>query len=144
MKEDTNALDIASLTNRDFEILSTFWQTEKPLTASEVFKLNPDTTMNTVHAVLRKLFRKNFLEIADIVYSGTVLCRSYRPAISADDYALLKITSDYKAYGKNITKTSLVAALLDCEQDPQQMQKDINSLEELLQKYKDELAQRSN
>lgn len=136
--------DISNLTNRELEILNTLWNSPKPLTASEIFKLNTDTTMNTIQAVLRKLLRNEFIEVADIVYSGTVLCRSYKASVSANDYALSKITSDYETYGKDITKTSLVAALLDCEPDSQKVQEDIEHLEALLAEYKRNIAQRSN
>jgi len=131
--------DISKLTKRDLDILNTLWNSPKPLTASEIFKENTDTTMNTIQAVLRKLLRNELIEVADIVYSGTVLCRSYKTTITANDYALLKITSDYQTFGKNITKSSLVAALLDCEQDSTKMQEEIEDLETLLAEYKKNL-----
>ena len=129
-------LNINHLTNRDLEILNTLWNSPTPLTASEIFKINTDTTMNTIQAVLRKLLRNEFIEVADIVYSGTVLCRSYKPAISSNDYALSRITADYETYGKNISKTSLVAALLDSESDAAKVKEDIEHLEKLLAEYK--------
>ncbi len=134
--KDTKKYDISRLTNRDLDILNTLWNSNKPLTASEIFKLNAGITMNTIQAVLRKLLRKELIEVADIVYSGTVLCRSYKASMSANDYAISKITFDYETYGKDVTKTSLVAALLDCEQDSAKMKEEIEHLETLLAEYK--------
>ena len=130
---------IAALTKRDLDILNTLWNSEKSLTASEICQLNDDITMNTIQAVLRKLLKNNLIEVADIVYSGTVLCRSYRPVISSGDYALAKLTTDYQNFGKEVSKSSLVAALLDSENNPEQRKSDIEHLEMLLEKYKQNL-----
>lgn len=35
---------------------------------------------------VKSLLKENFVEISDIVYSGTVLTRSYRPAVKIGDY----------------------------------------------------------
>ena len=38
------------------------------------------------------------VEVADIVYSGTVLSRSYRPTITSEEFAVQELTSDYLAF----------------------------------------------
>lgn len=130
-----------TITNRDLDILNILWESPEPLTASEICQKNNDLTMNTIQAVLRKLLRNGFIEVADVVYSGTVLCRSYRPVMSSDEFALSKITADYKTYGKNLCKTSLVASLLDIEDNPRQIMADIQDLENLIAEYKKKIPQ---
>ena len=49
--------------------------------ASEIVKTGTDLNINTVQAALRSLIKKNYIEVAEIVYSGTVLTRSYRAVV---------------------------------------------------------------
>ncbi len=130
---------LSQLTNRELDIMKILWNAEKPMTALEICHSIEDTTMNTIQAVLRKLLRTNYIAVADIVYSGTVLCRSYKAAVTSDTFALAKITDDYQTYGKTITKSSVVAALLDSEGDAQQKLADIKHMEKLLAEYKKNL-----
>ena len=60
------------LTSREIDILNILWENEKPLIASEIADARSDLTINTVQAVLRKLLKYQLVEVADIVYSGTV------------------------------------------------------------------------
>lgn len=63
----------SKLTSREVDIMNILWASEKPLIASEIADSRPDLTVNTVQAVLRKLLKYQLIEVADIVYSGTVL-----------------------------------------------------------------------
>ena len=69
-----------ALTNREMDILSILWSSEKPLTVAEIVDASNGTLKaNTVQAVVKLLLNRNLVEVCDIVYSGTVLCRNYRP-----------------------------------------------------------------
>ena len=74
------------LTGREKDILSILWNSEKGLIASEVVKERDDLTINTVQAVLKKLLRRNLIEVDQIVYSGTVLSRSYKPTLTEAEF----------------------------------------------------------
>ena len=87
------------LTSREVDIMNILWTSGKPLIASEIADCRPDLTINTVQAVLRKLLKYQLVEVADIVYSGTVLSRSYRPTITSEEFAVHEVTSDYLAFG---------------------------------------------
>ena len=76
------------ITNRELEIMQLLWHADHPLIASEIATLKPDLTINTVQAVLRNLLKYKYIEVADIVYSGTVLTRSYRPLITEQDFGV--------------------------------------------------------
>lgn len=132
-----------SLTNRDLDILTVLWNSSKSMTASEITSANPDLKINTVQAVLRKLLKNNVIEVSDIVYSGTVLSRSYAPKISRKDFALFKLTSEYHNLGKDLSKASLVASLLDTESDEEKVQNDIIQLKEMLDHYKKNISKES-
>ena len=106
-----------SLTKRDLDVLNILWESDDPKTAAQIVKAGPELTMNTVQAVLRKLLKNKLVEIAEIVYSGTVLTRSYKPIISQEDFLLHKMTSEYQSLRKKISKVSILSALLDTEED---------------------------
>ena len=67
------------ITKKQLEIMKILWSSDKPLIASEILKRNDSLNINTVQACLRALVNKQFIKVADIVYSGTVLTRSYTP-----------------------------------------------------------------
>lgn len=125
-----------SLTRRDLDVLNILWESDDPKTAAQIVKAGPELTMNTVQAVLRKLLKNKLVEIAEIVYSGTVLTRSYKPIISQEDFLLHKMTSEYQSLRKKISKVSILAALLDTEKDGERIDQDLADIEELVQNYR--------
>lgn len=66
------------LTKRQEDVMNILWDAKEPIIASEIVKTGTDLNINTVQAALRSLIKKNYIEVAEIVYSGTVLTRSYR------------------------------------------------------------------
>ena len=132
-----NLFDISSkLTRRDLDILSVLWDSEKPLTASEIVAANPALNKNTVQPVLRKLLKNELVQVADIVYSGTVLSRSYIRSISRQQLSLYRLSSEYRQLEKDVSKASFVSFLLKTEENQEKFQKDLRELEELLESYK--------
>lgn len=129
----------SKLTSREVDIMNILWASEKPLIASEIADSRPDLTVNTVQAVLRKLLKYQLIEVAEIVYSGTVLSRSYRPTITSEEFALHEVTSDYLAFQKTLSKPLLVSALLDTEKDPVKTRETIDELQKMLDEYKKKL-----
>lgn len=124
------------LTKRDVEILSILWNSNRSMTASEISESSPGLSVNTVQAVLRKLLKNKLIEIENIVYSGTVLARSYIPLITAQDYALAKLAMDYQKFEKQISKGAVLVTLLDLENDPQKNSEEAQELEKILEEYK--------
>ena len=120
------------LTSREVDIMNILWTSGKPLIASEIADCRPDLTINTVQAVLRKLLKYQLVEVADIVYSGTVLSRSYRPTITSEEFAVHEVTSDYLAFEKTLSKPLLVSALLDTEEDPVKARESIDELQKII------------
>lgn len=124
-----------NLTKRDLDVMHVLWDSEEPKTAAMIVKARPDLTMNTVQAVLRKLLNNNFIEVADIVYSGTVLSRSYRNAISQTEYTLQKMTCEYQSLKNKPSKASILKALLDAENDKEIVKQDIEEIRKFLEDY---------
>ena len=124
------------LTGREMDIMNILWNSQKPLIASEIAEYRSDLTINTVQAVIRKLLKYQLIEVADIVYSGTVLSRSYKPSISSEEYAVHEVTSDYLAFQKCLSKPKLVSALLDTEESTDKALTTIDELQKMLIEYK--------
>lgn len=126
----------SNLTKRDLEVMTILWSGEGPKTASLIVKDNPDLTMNTVQAVLRKLLKDKLIKVADIVYSGTVLTRSYEPVISQEKFWLQKLVADYREISSKVSKADIVAALLDTIKDTEKIKEDISEIDDVLDSYK--------
>ena len=77
---------MGELKKRQLEVMDVLWEADEPMIASEIVKAREDLNVNTVQAALRSLVKKNYIEVADIVYSGTVLSRRYKTLITKEDY----------------------------------------------------------
>lgn len=78
---------LPKISKRERDVMVTFWRESEGLTASGIAEKGDGLSINTVKVVLKGLMKKGYIEINDIVYSGTVLTRSYKPVISAEKYA---------------------------------------------------------
>lgn len=124
------------ITPKEKDILEELWDSDTPLLASDIPKLNPTLSISTVQLALRNLLSKNIIEVANIVYSGTVLSRSYQPIISREDFFI----NSFKNVDKTISTQNIVATLLKHEKNEANT---IKELEKLLTERKKQLAQES-
>lgn len=122
--------NITILTARELDVLEVLWTSKNSLLASDIIKLKPSLSISSVQLSLRNLLKKDIIEIAEIVYSGTVLSRSYRPLLSKQELMNRNIISQFKNIDKNMSTTSIVATLLQHEKNEEKVLKE---LEELLQ-----------
>lgn len=132
------------LTGREMDILNILWQAEQPLVASEIAKWDDTLTINTVQATLRKLLKKELVEVADIVYSGTVLSRSYRPTEASRNLAIQEFSSQFRSFHKMIPIPKFVASLLGQETNATIALEEIEHLEEVIAKEKERILKRNN
>lgn len=138
-------LSSVKLTNRELEIMSILWNCETPLMASEIVKLGNELTINTVQAVLKKLLARNYIQIADIGYSGTVLSRSYKPTLTADEYEMNKMLDSYhRMADKSNGMSRFVATLLEEEKNTSQLLSEIEELETILKSKKEDLSKQGD
>jgi predicted transcriptional regulator len=124
-----------NLTKREKEIMEVLWASPKSLVASEIAKEGGGMSLNTVQAILRKLLKNGLIKVNEIVYSGTVLSRSYIPTISPEKFEIQRLLSEQK----DITTSRFVATMLEQEQEPEKMLNEINELETLLKAKRKEL-----
>ncbi|MFA9377332.1 MAG: BlaI/MecI/CopY family transcriptional regulator [Lachnotalea sp.] len=107
---------IKNLSTREVDVLEVFWVANKPLISSEISKYNPSLTKGTIQSIIKSLTQKKLIKVDEIVYSGTVLARSYIPLINANEYAQIKICNDVKNFSKHISKTNVIAALIESDE----------------------------
>ena len=119
------------ITNRELEIMQFLWHADHPLIASEIAAMKPDLTVNTVQSVLRNLLKHKYIEVAEIVYSGTVLTRSYRPLITEQDFGIDQVINDFHSF-RGLSVSHLVASLLN---EPVSSS-EIDELEEVIRKQR--------
>ena len=119
------------ITNRELEIMQLLWHADHPLIASEIAAMKPDLTVNTVQSVLRNLLKHKYIEVAKIVYSGTVLTRSYRPLITEQEFGVNQVIRDFHSF-QGLSVSHLVAGLLN---EPVSAS-EIDDLESIIQKQR--------
>lgn len=126
------------LTEREMDVMRILWESKNPLVASDITKINESLSNNTVQAVVRKLLEKGYIKVADIVYSGTVLTRSYTPTISKKELMVQQFVSQFRKEEVDVPIPGLVATLLKHEKNEKEV---IEQLEELLEERKKSLNQ---
>ena len=120
-----------TLSPRQLQVMETLWDASEGKTASAIVKSNSDLQINTVQAALRSLVAKKYIEVGDIVYSGTVLSRRYVPVVSRDEYLEMSCRQLSELSGP-----SLVFANFINEETDRGV---LDELEEMIQKRKKEL-----
>lgn len=136
MRSKNNPENSYELSKRELDVMNVFWAQEGAVIASDIPKVNGSLSINTVQAVIKKLIQKNYLKVDEIVYSGTVLTRSYLPVVTADEYAKRQIQTDASFLNKYTNKIGVIEALLDAEEDEAQL---LNDLEALVKERKKNL-----
>lgn len=125
------------ITKREKDILKLLWKSSKPLTASELAKCSGEISISTTQTSLKNLMKKGLVEVADIVYSGTVLSRSYKPSLSSTQYEIQKLISNFRQIAnEDLSTSSFVATLLEQEKDSRKALKEIEDLEKMLMQKK--------
>lgn len=117
---------------RELDVMNVLWEERKPLTAKEIAARNPALSINTVQAVLKALLKRGYIKVADIVYSGTVLTRSYETILTADDYMAYQIT---EGTGKHSSLKGIMVALMKRESNEGET---LDKLECLLKEYRND------
>ena len=131
---------MTKLTNREYDILKILWTSEDALTASGISEQGDGISINTVQATLKKLLKRDLIHVDQIVYSGTVLSRAYRPSVSQEDFELKRYVNNMKRIqGNDFSCSQFVASFLGQESNRQKIRQEIDQLELLLAQKKQEL-----
>ncbi|MCI9161028.1 penicillinase repressor [Anaerotruncus sp. X29] len=122
------------MSRREMEVMTLLWKSDTPYLASEIARIS-STSINTVNVVLKNLLNAGMIEIADIVHSGTVLSRRYRPNVDPEVYTTELFIKQFKDISPKLPTTQIVSRLLEEDVD----RKTIDELEELVHQHREKL-----
>lgn len=126
----------SKMTGKEKDVLELLIKSDQSLTATEIVDLDTRLNINTVQSVLRSLLKKELIKIAEIVYSGKVLCRSYEPTPLARESSLKAFTHQYNSLKRSIPIPRIFSALIDDDIDDMAI---IDELEGMLAQKKEQL-----
>ncbi len=134
-------MNLYILSAKEKEVMSALWNSTASMTGAEICK-NNNLNINTVQAALKKLLKVGYVEVKDIVYSNTVLTRSYVSKVTPDEYASIQLEEYYRSSGKKKSLTNIVSYLLNEEENQAEQIKALKKLltarEKLLKEGDDE------
>ena len=118
------------MNRREIDILYIMWNAGKPLMASEI--ANSELTLPTVHTTLKRMLKKNMVEVVSFAKSGKVYGRCYQPTMGLKEYELDKLSKDFKSkMCQEITISGLTEILLE-DLDGDALLKELEQLEQLI------------
>lgn len=128
-----------NLPDREVEILYVMWNAGKPMMASEIAEADEELKLATVHTTLKRMLKKNLIEVVDFAKSGKVFGRCYQPTICLKEFELGKFANEFrKKQSKDITASNLVATLLE-DEDSSRALEELDELERMIQKKRENL-----
>lgn len=125
---------------REIDILYTIWDAGRPLMASEM--ASEELKLATVHTTLKRMLRKNLLEVVGFAKSGNVFGRCYQPTFTMKEFELDMLSTAFKNRRcKEITIANYIAELLN-RMEPEEALKMLDELEETVKELRKEIASR--
>lgn len=129
-----------NLTYLELSIMQVLWTSGTPLTASEIVKQKTELKLPTVQRLLKTLLAEKYIEVADIVSSGKVLARRYRPTFNSEDYLQHEFNTYIPLIHNKVSfSKGIVAALLNNTEEDESV---IEELERFIDQRKSELEKR--
>ena len=106
-------MDSLTLTKSEKEIMDLLWNTDRPLTASEIVNLTPERTWKKsyIHLLINSLLSKQLIKPDALARTGRNFGRTFAAAMTSEEYAVLQITNNRNFSPDSIPP--LVSALLD-------------------------------
>ena len=126
---------MARLNPRELDVLNILWSTDKEMTSTDIVNEMRGLTQSTVIAVLRKLAKDGFVEVAGVTHSGKVLSRTYRPTESSKEYITQHFTEDYASFNNVISQSDMCAAILQINSTPEKTKSEISKLKSIIADY---------
>lgn len=121
-----------ALSPRQLEVMEILWKAGRGMTASEI-KSESSMAINTVQASLRSLVSKKYIEVGQIVYSGTVLSRSYVPVVTREEYLDFSCKRLSEFSSSSLVMASLIGSAYDTDV--------LDEIEAMIAKRKKELEE---
>ena len=123
------------LSKSENEVMELLWNTNIPLTASEIVNQSPKKTWKTsyVHLLLNSLLKKEMIKVAGIKQTTKNFARTFEAAVTKEEYMIIEMKKQEAMSPRALPY--LISTLIQDTSDPEL----IKELEEMIQKRKDEL-----
>ena len=122
------------LTPKATDVLNILLASPTPLTASQIANMDDQLNINTIQNVLRSLMKAEYISVADIVYSGTVLCRCYTTTPKAQLECVQTFAAQFDRLHKVVPLPTIFSALLDVAEDRTALVREFEKLVQLEKK----------
>ncbi|MBR1535083.1 MAG: BlaI/MecI/CopY family transcriptional regulator [Ruminococcus sp.] len=82
---------IKHMTNSEEQVMRLLWQSDRPLSCTEITELSVDKTWKDsyVHSLIKSLIKKGIVKIDSFELVSRSYARKFAPRISYDEYVLL-------------------------------------------------------
>lgn len=127
------------MNQRELDVLNILWEHEKPMSLANILNVRPDLIKSTVAAILAKLLKEKLIRIADITYSGKVLCRAYVPTQLSKDKVLAHAIDNYYAISNIVSPSDFFAYFLRLNMDDQKTKKELSKIKAILDRFEKEI-----
>lgn len=84
------------MTNSEEQVMKLLWESDKPLSCTEIVELSPDKTWKDsyVHSLIKSLIKKNLVKIGSFELVSRSYARKFSPTYNYNEYILLSSFSD--------------------------------------------------
>lgn len=99
------------LSRKEFEIMVTIWNLNRPASFNDILEANPEINRNTLLAALRKLQNYGMVKVAGFGYHKNSLTRLFESSISMTKYFSQFMTNEQKkqmiaVFNQELSKSS--------------------------------------
>ncbi|MCD8398868.1 MAG: BlaI/MecI/CopY family transcriptional regulator [Lachnospiraceae bacterium] len=122
-----------TLTKSEREIMDLLWNTDRPLTATEIVNLTPERTWKKsyIHLLINSLIDKNLIKSETLVRTGRNFGRAFVAVDTQEEFEIRQITST-RNFSEN-SVPALVSVLMESVSAPAVL----DQLERILQEKKE-------
>ncbi|MDD3279305.1 MAG: BlaI/MecI/CopY family transcriptional regulator [Lachnospiraceae bacterium] len=120
------------LTKRELEVMKILWDAKTSCIVADFLNINPALSRNTVNNVINKLLKKNYIVVADVIQTKTVMARAFRPLISREQYLSQEMNISSVQQKKTQLLSNMTGLLAETSYDSEF----VKQLEDLLDEYK--------
>ncbi|RKD29263.1 BlaI/MecI/CopY family transcriptional regulator [Lacrimispora algidixylanolytica] len=110
-------MSLIKFTNRELKVMYILWESDRALTASEIFEFIGDNKFSifSIQNALQSLLSKNAVAVASYTKVFKTTARKYKPAISSNDYAFMQFSQYYSPKESKSDIPNLVSTLIKSE-----------------------------
>ncbi len=126
---------IKKLTDSEKQVLDLLWDSEEPLTSTEIVKLCAGRTWKPsyIHIMINSLLKKEMIKVAGFKKTTKNYARTFEPTMTREQWSLFQVKQDQKS--SSIALAHLFTALVEEETDFELL----DELAAILEKRRNEL-----